>query len=122
MITGVVTTSGEAVILLVVRDAAGEGQPIEAMIDTGFNGALTLPFPLVAGLGLTRRGQEFALLADGSSRSFDLYEAVIDWDGAPRSVVVLAADGAPLVGMDLLRHYEVTIRVIPGGAVTITAL
>lgn len=36
MITGVVTGDRQAVIYLMVRGSAGQGQEIEAIIDTGF--------------------------------------------------------------------------------------
>jgi clan AA aspartic protease len=79
MITGVVTNDRQAVIHLTVRGPAGQEQEIEAIIDTGFDGWLSLPSSLVAGLGLVwhRRGR--ALLADGSESVFDIYEAKVDW-------------------------------------------
>jgi clan AA aspartic protease len=122
MITGTVTTSREAIIPLVLRDHAGEDHRLEAIVDTGFNGALTLPPPIIAALSLPPRGHDFATLADGSETLFDFYEALVHWDGSLRTVVALAADGVPLVGMALMEDYEVTIQARPGGAVTITAL
>ena len=52
MITGVVTNDRQAVIHLTARGPAGQEQEIEAIIDTGFDGWLSLPSSLVAGLGL----------------------------------------------------------------------
>ena len=43
MITGVVTANYEATIPLVVHGAHGQQETIEAVIDTGFTGSLTLP-------------------------------------------------------------------------------
>ena len=43
MITGTVTAEREAVINLQVCDTSGQQYSIEAVIDTGFTGALTLP-------------------------------------------------------------------------------
>ncbi len=43
MIAGIVNDSLEATIPLTLERDAGDVQPIEAVIDTGFNGFLTLP-------------------------------------------------------------------------------
>lgn len=43
MITGVVTDDRQAVVHLTVRGPAGQEQEIEAIIDTGFDGSLSLP-------------------------------------------------------------------------------
>lgn len=66
MITGVVTDDRQAVIHLTVRGPAGQEQVIEAIIDTGFDGWLSLLSSLVAGLDLVWRRRGRALLADGS--------------------------------------------------------
>ena len=50
---------------------------------------------------------------------FDLYAATLLWDGQEREVLVLATGGEPLIGMALLRGYQLFIDVIDGGPVTI---
>ena len=52
MISGVVTDDRQAVIHLTVRGPAGQEQEIEAIIDTGFDGSLSLPSSIVVQLGL----------------------------------------------------------------------
>jgi predicted aspartyl protease len=54
MIVGIVQT-GEARIGLTVRGAGGREREIEAVIDTGFTGSLTLPPPVIAALRLRWR-------------------------------------------------------------------
>jgi predicted aspartyl protease len=66
MITGVVNPALEAIIPLLVQDATGGTRQIEVVIDTGFNGSLTLPTALVASLGLPWLCRQQGLLADGS--------------------------------------------------------
>ena len=122
MIVGSVTAFREPVIRLAIHGPSGPAHEIEAVIDTGFNGALSLPPALIAALDLRWRTRARAVLADGSPRLFDIHEATIEWDGAPRRTLVHAADSQPLVGMTLLDGYELTIQGVPGGAVTITAL
>ena len=48
MITGIVTDRREAVIRLKVRGPTGQDQEIEAIIDTGFDGWLSLPSSIIA--------------------------------------------------------------------------
>src|SRR6266542_7117278 len=122
MITGVVTDDRQAVIRLTVRGPAGQEQEIEAIIDTGFDGWLSLPSFLVSRLGLVWRRRGHALLEDGRESVFDIYEATVDWDGEMRRIPVDEAETVPLLGMSLLEGYELTVRVQPGGNVTIRAL
>lgn len=122
MITGRVTADRAAQIRLMILDSTGKGHEVEALIDTGFNGALTLPPELITAWGLVWRRRGRALLADGSESVFDIYEGAIVWDGQPRRVAVDAVDTEPLVGMALLDGYELTVQVRAGGSVRITRL
>jgi clan AA aspartic protease len=122
MITGVVTRFHQATIRLTVRGPAGQEQTLEAVIDTGFDGALTLPPALITGLGLPWRRRGRALLADGNESLFDVYEATVVWDGTPRRVAVDAVDIDALVGMRLLDGYELLVQVVVGGQVIVKAL
>jgi len=122
MITGVVTADREATIRLSVRGPTGSEHAIETVIDTGFDGRLSLPPLLVSHLGLPWRRRGRGLLADGSESVFDIYEATVIWDGHPRRVPVDEADTAPLIGMSLLEGYELTVQVRSGGNVTIRVL
>ena len=122
MITGTVTAFKEAVIPLRVQGEAGTEQQIDAVIDTGYNGALTLPLALIEECGLPWRRRGRALLADGGEIIFDTYEATVIWDGQPRRIAVDAAEADPLVGMTLLQGYELTMHVVEGGDVIIRAI
>ena len=122
MIIGMVNAHREATIRFIVQDANGQGHDIEAVIDTGFTGFLTLPTSLIAALGLVWRGYASAVLGDGSLQQFDVYAATVIRDGQARVVEIDAADTDPLVGMGLLYGHEVRIQAIDGGTVTIEAL
>ncbi len=119
MITGTVNARHEIQIRLPVRDTTGTEQDVETILDTGFNGALTLPPAMIASLGLSWRSRSNAILANGSIQQFDLYDATVVWDGVPRSVLVQAIDTAPLLGMALLVGYDLRARVAVGGSVEI---
>jgi clan AA aspartic protease len=92
------------------------------MLDTGFNGYLTLPTALIAALGLPLVGNRQATLADGSVVALDVYRAEVVWDGEIREVLVLAAEGGVLVGTALLYGSRVTVEFLDGGPVLIERL
>jgi predicted aspartyl protease len=96
MITGFITVDREAVFRLIVYGPDGEEEAVEATIDTGFNGYLTLPPFVVSLLGLAYHSEALALLGDGSTVSLHKFEATVLWDGQDREVLVLEAEGVPL--------------------------
>ena len=121
MIEGVVNAAYEAVVTLPLRGPEGQYREIAAVIDTGYNGFLTLPTPVVAELGLAFGGISRATLANGSVVAFDVYDVTVIWDGIARYVSANAADSTPLVGMSLLDMHDLSIRVRDGGRVLIQA-
>ena len=121
MITGIVNPDYEAVIHLLVQGPAGQEREINAVIDTGFNGFLTLPPILITALGLTRLSRGRAILANGAEDIFDIYGVTVLWDGQPRYIETGAVDTTPLVGMALLNGYDLHIQVMDGGRVAIQA-
>ena len=121
MMTGVVRAR-EARIRLKIRGPGGQEQEIEAVIDTGFTGWLTLPPALVAALALPWQSFGRGILADGSEGLFDVCEAAVVWDRRARRIPVDEADAAPLVGMALLNGYELKVQVRARGKVTIKRL
>ena len=73
MIQGSVNAAYEAVVRLAVRGPAGQVRQIDAVIDTGFTGFLTVPPALVEELGLLFLTRSQAVLANGSEETFDVY-------------------------------------------------
>ena len=121
MIEGVVNANYEPVISLSLQGPAGQEREIEAVVDTGFNGFLTLPPSLVAELGLPFRIRGAAMLANGSEETFGIYGVTVLWDGQPRYVDADAVGPTPLVGMSLLDDHGLSIQVRDGGRVVIQA-
>lgn len=119
MITGTVNTDYEAVIRLRVQGPGGHEREVDAVIDTGFNGFLTLPPLLVTALCLARLSRGRALLANGSEEVFDIYGVTVLWDGQERHVEVDGVNATPLVGMSLMAGHDLHIRVADGGHVVI---
>jgi len=92
------------------------------VIDTGFDDQLILPASMIALLGLTVRSTGVAQLADGSFKTFQIFAASVEWEGAWRPIQVSAVGDEILIGMMLLAKHEVRIEVVPGGGVEISAL
>ena len=116
---GVVTADREATVRLIARGPFGAEEAVVAVIDTGFNGYLTLPRHLVAALNLNHHSFTSAMLGDGSHVSLSRYEGIVLWDGREREILALEADGGPLVGMALLQGHRLAVEVVPGGLVQI---
>jgi clan AA aspartic protease len=95
---------------------------IEFVVDTGFEGFLTLPPPAVAALGLPYLHDLSAKLADDNSIRVDVRSATIVWDGEEYEVTVLALGQRPLLGTSLLDGNEACIQFTDGGLVTIDRL
>lgn len=51
-------------------------QAIDAVIDTGFNGFLSLPSTIITTLNLPWSGSDVVSLGDGSETFFDLYTVI----------------------------------------------
>ena len=122
MIQGIVTADREAVIGLQILDSAGNPMDIDAVIDTGFNGYMTLPLAIIHQHGLTLYGTRSVTLGDGTQAMLDIYKATLLWMGQPRPVQALAAEGGVLMGMALLYGCDVALRILDGGSVTITPI
>ncbi len=122
MLTGHVTSDKEAVLPIEVLGPEGRVFEIEAGIDTGFNGFLTLPRRVIEDLDLTFVGPARAALGDGNEVRMDLFLASVQWEGGPRDVLVLESEGGTLVGMALLGGYRVVMDVEEGGMVSIESL
>src|SRR5947209_19804881 len=122
MITGVVNAHLEATLRLTLRGPVGQIRRVNVVIDTGFDGWLSLPPGLIAHLGLPwhRRGR--AILADGSESIFNIYAGVVVWDRRRRALPIDEADTTPLVGTALLAEYELKAEFRPRGKVTIKRL
>jgi clan AA aspartic protease len=122
MMQGIVDQNCEATIRLFVGNADSQRQMVDAVIDTGFTGFLTLPLSVLTDLNLQAYRREEGILGDGSTCIFDVYRGFIIWDGELRRIDINESDTEPLVGMSLLYGYRMQLDAIEGGMVTIQAL
>ncbi len=111
----------EAVIALELRGPAGNVREVGVVIDTGYNGFLSLPPELVAELEFPVVGPSQATLTNGSVETFDVHEATVIWDGMLRDIEADAVGPVPLAGMLLLDGHDLNVQVRDGGRVVIEA-
>lgn len=122
MMQGLVNQSREATISLVVGNANRQNQLINAVIDTGYTGFLSLPREIIFNLNLPWTGIDRGTLGDGSEVTFEVYAATIIWDGQYQNIPINEAETDPLVGMSLLYGYDLYIQAVEGGIITIKAI
>jgi len=122
MIVGNVNRYREPVVRLMLHDAAGALIEIDAVVDTGFTGSLTLPLASIRSLGYAWRGRGSAELANGAIDEFDIYAGAVVWDGEHRNTLIEVAETEPLVGTLLLAGFESQIEHLVGGRVIIRRL
>lgn len=118
-ITGKVTADLDAVIALTLRNDTGEAVTTEGVVDTGFNGYLTLSPAIIRQLDLVPFDRVFSTLADGSVVAANVYLVRLLWQGVERIIAAEEAAGEPLVGMQLLLGSKMTLSVRNGGSVVI---
>ena len=116
---GVVNDAYEAVVALSLQGPEGQAQDIEAVIDTGYSGFLTLPTALVTDLGLPFAYIGRAYPANDDEVTFDVHDVTVLWDGVPRHIKADATGSTPLVGMLLLDRHRLNIEVQRGGRVVV---
>jgi clan AA aspartic protease len=119
VISGTVVARQGPVVPLVLQDAGGREHAFSAVVDTGFNGWLTLPKEIIVALGVSYEEQTRAVLADGSPAVFDSYYVTVIWDGQPERILVDELDSEPLIGMRLLNGFRFVMEAIDGGPVQI---
>lgn len=114
-------TFWEPRIVVSVAGPAMNFMAVEAVVGTGFTGALALPDETIKELGLTHHGERIVTLAYGQ-RHLPVYGAAVFWLGQPRAAVVYETDDKPLVGNALFTNCHLAIDFEEGGAVTIRPL
>jgi clan AA aspartic protease len=122
MIVGIVNADFEPIIPLSICGSNGEIYTQDAIVDTGFNGWLSLPPNLIAQLNLKWKRRGRAILGDGSECVFNVYEAVVLWDENLLTIPIDEADSEPLVGMSLMEGYQLIVQVFEGGRVELSKI
>ena len=120
MITGIVNADFEPISPFSVYGSDGKVYTQDAIVDTGFNGWLSLPPSSIAQLNLRWKRRGRAILGDGSECIFNVYEALLVWDGDLLTIPIDEANSEPLVGMSLMEGYQLMVQVVEDGRVELS--
>ena len=112
----------EARVNIDIAGSDRDFRSIEVVVDTGFTGFLTLPESVIGQVGLDTFGQRPAVLANGELRMFNIYGAIIRWQGQERAALVHESDGKSLMGMALLAGNRLVLDATEDGDVSIESL
>lgn len=119
MTTGYVNEHREAVIPIDLFDSRGRLHRFQAIVDTGFDYYVALPFDLVQGLGLVWVGEVEMRVATDEWEQFDCYAASVFWLGNRLPIRVLQTQSEILVGTGLLWESQLTAQFWQGGSVSV---
>jgi clan AA aspartic protease len=122
MMQGVVNLRCEATLTVVVGNSNRKLEAFNTVIDTGFSGFLSLPSSIITSLSLPWSASDIVTLGDGSETLFDLYTAIVIWDGQYREIYIAESETEPLLGMALLYGYRLQVDAVEGGLVKVEAL
>lgn len=77
---------------------------VEFILDTGFDGDVSLPSSLIQQLEATFSTERIVRLADGSQHRRPYYEMIMEWDGEERLTEITVLENSPLLGAVLLAN------------------
>lgn len=120
MILGHVTDDRDPLVQLPIVRSNGTRRTVDAIVDTGFNGWLSLPAAVISSSGFRWLRLGRAILADGRETYFNVFDGRVDWDGAIVRVPVDESESDPLIGMMLMDGFELTLHAVRGGLLTLT--
>ncbi len=113
---------GKAIVPVIFRLPAQPDFSLSCVIDTGFNGYLTLPPQAVSAMNLPLYSNTGVRLADGSETLLAVHVATIVWDNVEKVVLILASGYKPLLGTALMRGYHLEIDFEDNGLVSLEKL
>lgn len=92
---------------------------VEFIVDTGFDGDLSLPSTLLGQLDVQPLFLSLRAFGDGSLRECPVYRLDWEWNGEPRTVEILVLEHNPLLGTTLLDGCQLHVEMMEGGEVLI---
>ncbi len=109
-------------VLIEVKSEAELGVPMEALLDSGFTGAVSLPLRVVEESDLTWSGEHSVTLGDASEVGVDLYEGIVEFAGGRYRCAILCTGDVPTVGMHLMQEARICFEAVPGGTVSLASI
>ncbi len=88
-----------------------EGRKIETLLDTGFNGHIMLPAPVIMELALDQIGTSDYLTASGDHKETKIYKGSLMFLNEMKDVPILSTDSDfSLAGMELFKDCKIVIE------------
>ena len=122
MIYGNINDNWDLVVPMRILDANEHVHRFDAVVDTGFNGELTLPIHHIRKFQLAPGLPTDITMANGVTETFNAYFGTLLWRGQRRAVQVVETESTPLIGIGLLWDSLLTAEIIDNGAVIIGPL
>ncbi len=122
ILRGIVNSDLEPRLNLRLRGQEGLLYVVDALVDTGYSGEISLLISVAERLGSVRGLGGRIVLADGTSITYDSYNVDFEWLGSYRRVTASAMGDDVVIGMGLLYRHALMIEATVGGAVTIVPL
>jgi len=97
----------------------GSEVAVEFIVDTGFDGYLTLPADVVRRLFVEPFGPQTQMLADGTQVECPVCYITLPWNEETREVEVLVLGRSPLLGTLFLEGCQLTVDMSEGGELTV---
>ena len=110
-----------ATIEIEIRWASDRARKFDALLDTGFNGAVSLPSKVVRELGLPLVSERTVTLGDASDVRVMVHAGIVRLADGWHRCPILATGDMPLVGMQLLEGLKVCFEAVDGGVIEIVA-
>ena len=101
-----------------------QGQPklVEALLDSGFSGMVSLPAETVKELELKYVRTQEVTLADGTLQAVEVFAGSVCFAGKWRKTSVLSTGDEATVGMGLISGGNISFDAVPGGDILYTPL
>ena len=122
MIQGRVDSNKQARVSLDLRSRTGNLRRVDVVVDTGFDGNLTLPPGIIRELDWEPDLDVNVMLATGATDRVNAWSGDVIWHDRPRSILILEAGGPPLLGMELMEDSQLTMQPRINGPVLIERL
>ena len=122
MIRGRVDAQRQAWVRLEIELSDGHFEPIETVVDTGFDGHLALPPEVIGRMRVRLDEPVDVYLATGSREIVNTWLGNVLWHDQTRSILILEASGHPLLGMELMEDSQLTMQPRINGHVWIERL
>lgn len=119
---GLVNRDLEAILSVRLRGPNQIEHVLDAMVDTGYTGSITLPLTIIHRMVLPCYSGGRVVLADGSVRRFDTFSAEIFWAGLWQKIIVSNVGDESFIGMTLISGRGLWLEAITGGVVEIRNL